>query len=393
MRPFGTAFELASKHVKFTPYSGRFMFGAQCPSLSGENEGDIMRMLLPALRDRRMTDEMAEEISNFTTDELGLGIVAYWPDVAMVPDFGDLRSMCASKQYTRIPEPVEEEYEMWRTYLLDHARSDLDTFVDSIEICIEDINVGRGSCGGLDWDDLRTRFGDVEISDSRHHTHEVYAGQLRIGSVNYEQRMLWCCMAALHLIDESLKALENSSGVTDYGLRIKTIPSFGFMVDSSADYRDIMIEIMSEISTEVFDPEYTSDSADDFGPMMHDHGILIMGLVGALEHKSERHVNLRRQPAAPFRHDHLGMLPHYADRLDLDEVRPEDIRDEISYGDMMSALRDALAGGFVPLVIEEIICAMLGDLDEEDDQSLQGHREHFQRWYKMFCLSQTTDLI
>lgn len=53
-------------------YSGRGMFGATCFSITG-HIGDLVRFL------SALPDDVSDELLDPSTDNMGLGIVFYWP--------------------------------------------------------------------------------------------------------------------------------------------------------------------------------------------------------------------------------------------------------------------------------------------------------------------------
>lgn len=55
-----------------TNYSGRGMYGAECFAIEGKTS-DLVRFL------RMLDDDMADELSDPSTDSMGLDIVFYWP--------------------------------------------------------------------------------------------------------------------------------------------------------------------------------------------------------------------------------------------------------------------------------------------------------------------------
>jgi hypothetical protein len=54
-----------------TNYSGRGMYGAECFAIEG-NTSDLIRFL------RKLDDDMADELSDPSTDSMGLDIIFYW---------------------------------------------------------------------------------------------------------------------------------------------------------------------------------------------------------------------------------------------------------------------------------------------------------------------------
>ena len=66
-------------------YSGRCMYGRQCPALEGGSVPEVLArlvLLVGALEeDGPLVEEVAEAVRSARTDDMGLGVVVYWPDV------------------------------------------------------------------------------------------------------------------------------------------------------------------------------------------------------------------------------------------------------------------------------------------------------------------------
>lgn len=64
------------------PYSGRGMYGQQCLGIDFDDMGDAFRFAL------LLGGEVAEILARPSFDSMGLGIVAYWPNVE-APEVAD----------------------------------------------------------------------------------------------------------------------------------------------------------------------------------------------------------------------------------------------------------------------------------------------------------------
>lgn len=63
-------------------YSGRYMFGKQCVAIPLDNMGGLFKLLLTI---GRLSEEQDHnKLSNLRTDELGRGLVIYWPYIEWV---------------------------------------------------------------------------------------------------------------------------------------------------------------------------------------------------------------------------------------------------------------------------------------------------------------------
>lgn len=76
------------------PYSGRYMYGAQCVAITQIDDGgwrdlvvsdlamlgwNLARVAVDELEDEWAVESVERPLSQTRTDSLGLGIVAYWP--------------------------------------------------------------------------------------------------------------------------------------------------------------------------------------------------------------------------------------------------------------------------------------------------------------------------
>jgi hypothetical protein len=78
--------------LNLSSYSGRFMYGGRCVSVSGGDPAGIMLALFQALLEQmdveaewsleaEFADRMLALMKRYRVDSLGKGVVVYWPDV------------------------------------------------------------------------------------------------------------------------------------------------------------------------------------------------------------------------------------------------------------------------------------------------------------------------
>lgn len=70
-------------------YSGRGMYGATCLALTSERGlGDLVMFVQALARETDVSetlDELSDALDRVREDQLGRGVVYYWPDVSVEP--------------------------------------------------------------------------------------------------------------------------------------------------------------------------------------------------------------------------------------------------------------------------------------------------------------------
>jgi len=71
-------------------YSGRFMFGKSCLGIEGDNLCDIFAALFQAAADTEPDmQEVADQVRNARSDQMGLGSILYFPSVPFINEDED----------------------------------------------------------------------------------------------------------------------------------------------------------------------------------------------------------------------------------------------------------------------------------------------------------------
>lgn len=406
MKPISDALEVVHKHVTLKPYSGRGMYGTYCASLSAKNESELMKKLRPALRDPSMTDEMCDEVEDFCTDELGKGIIAYWPGVPMVYEFGDMRSCVQTGEYNRIPSPQSGQQQVWRDYVIDTASRDFERFMSKCTLSIDDFTTG------MRWESVRQWCGDHEVTGDNDTVFSLWAGNLKLGEIPHEQRILWCMMAVLHMFDEWVESRlrHGEKNQTRYGLfmephdvaRPLSDDYYGSKRNRLIDSMVAMFEVVggTELSSR------KSSEADDLLVKRSDR-LSLQGLFGTEDHAAMLAImagvvpisttffdmGLER-PGAPFMwYDVEELQDMKTSDGRATHVNPDIIDNHVPYYIFTKIMRSAVYNGFVPIVIEELVCAMWdgSGLDTWGGQTRDTHRTHFIQWYRAFAFAQVLE--
>lgn len=82
----------AIEHLGFEarPYSGRGMYGRTCTAMVVDNNAmrALTRLITTLYAENAMEDVdcLLEEMGNVKIDNMGLGAVVYWPDIAWAQD-------------------------------------------------------------------------------------------------------------------------------------------------------------------------------------------------------------------------------------------------------------------------------------------------------------------
>lgn len=77
--------------VKPYSYSGRFMYGKTCLAINVHSMGELIRFVQELTHDVELDPdhpltEFAEIVNAVRSDQMGLGLVYYWPSVELVDD-------------------------------------------------------------------------------------------------------------------------------------------------------------------------------------------------------------------------------------------------------------------------------------------------------------------
>jgi hypothetical protein len=375
MKAIDDALELVNKHAALRPYSGRKMYGVECAALYADCEFDLFRKLAPALRDSRMTEEMSERVMSFARDSLGKGIIAYWPDVPLVPDFGDLRSLCQSGDYESIPEPVRSEQEVWARYIAETGRHDFERLAEKSRIMI-----GK-TLPLLGWEVMSGYIYEDEVSGDSHLGWAIWAGQIKLGEVGIRDRILWCFMAILHAFDERefQYTHEGTPGKTRYGLH-QAVDDY--TNDPWVYCRNDLIDCMVHF-IEAIESGDGHDVISEYMRMTTADMQFERGQVRTYTRSTTSSV-LSIMAGVLLPDEHLPFYMGHSPQMALEREPSDEVVRNVYIAEWMRFLRSAMCGGFAPVVIFEIAQVMWSDTQKKD---LKQHGDLYTKWFKMFALA------
>lgn len=97
-----TTLEILKNCPSLRPYSGRGMYGQQCPALAVDDVSEGIHQLFESAREHLPADQALDRlqalVANFRTDTLGFRTVMYWPSI----DWTDIQDNTSEEAFAAV---------------------------------------------------------------------------------------------------------------------------------------------------------------------------------------------------------------------------------------------------------------------------------------------------